>query len=215
MEKQPATVIFDFDGTLANSLELIFKLYNEHAEQFGYLPLKAEEFPELRRMGYKKAMKAKRVKVRMIPKMVLTMSKEMRLRMDEVKPYSGIIEVIKSLQENGFSVGVLTSNQAPLVKEFLSSHDFPELDFVVSEKTLFGKDKALKKIIKRFGLNRDQILYVGDEPRDVTACHKIGIPVVGVAWGFAGVEGFESEPPDVLVRTPEELLNTIIKLSQE
>lgn len=215
MEKAPATVIFDFDGTLANSLDLVFKLYNEHATQFGYIPLKLEEMPRLRRLGYRKAMRAKNIKMRMLPKMVLTISREMRQRMDEVEPYLGIIDVLKSLQKEGFSIGILTSNQAGVVTEFLKVHNFPEFDFVVSEKTLFGKDKALKRILKRFGLDKNQVLYVGDEPRDVTACRKIGISVVGVSWGLAGKEGFENESPDVLVETPEQLYDTIIKMSQE
>lgn len=147
MEKAPATVIFDFDGTLANSLDLVFKLYNEHAAQFGYIPLKLEEMPRLRRLGYRKAMRAKNIKMRMLPKMVLTISREMRQRMDEVEPYLGIIDVLKSLQKEGFSIGILTSNQAGVVTEFLKVHNFPEFDFVVSEKTLFGKDKALKRIL--------------------------------------------------------------------
>lgn len=210
-----ATVIFDFDGTIANSLDLLFKLYNEHATHFGYLPLEISEFSELRKLGYKKSMKKKGIKVRMLPKMIVTIGREMRARMEEVKPYPGVKEVIDELHSKGFSVGVLTSNQAPLVNEFLRTHGFAELDFVVSEKTLFGKDKALRKIINRLELDVDQVLYVGDEPRDVTACRKVGVPIVGVSWGLAGKEGFEAEPPDVLVETSDELLKTIIGLSQE
>lgn len=210
-----ATVIFDFDGTLANSLELLFRLYNEHVPHFGYLPLEVSEFSELRRLGYKKAMKKKGIKVRLLPKMIVTIGREMRQRMDEVQPYDGIIEMLNSLQAQGFRIGVLTSNQAPLVKEFFAHHNFPEFDFVVSEKTLFGKDKALKKILKRFALDVDQVLYVGDEPRDVTACRKVGIPIIGVTWGLAGKEGFEAEAPDMLADTPKQLLDTIVQLAQE
>jgi HAD superfamily hydrolase (TIGR01549 family) len=210
-----ATVIFDFDGTLANSVDLMFRLYNDHAEQFGYVQMKREEFPEIRRMGYSKAMRLKKVKVRMLPKIILTLGKEMRASMDEVKPYVGIVETLHSLQKYGFSIGILTSNQAGLVDEFLKVHKFPEFDFVVSEKTLFGKDKALKRIFKRFGLDRDQVVYVGDEPRDVTASRKARIRSIAVTWGLGGTEAFEKEKPDILVSTPDELLQKIITLSQE
>lgn len=207
------TVIFDFDGTLANSIDLVFRLYNEHVEQFGYLPLTKEEFPSLRRLGYKKAMKAKHIRYTMLPRIVVTIGREMRQHMDEVLPYDGIVEMLKGLRQNGFSIGVLTSNQASLVKEFFSKHNFPEFDFVVSEKTLFGKDKALKRILKRHGLHREQVIYVGDEPRDVVASHKAGIQVIGVSWGLGGVEGLQPAKPDVLVSTPQELLDTISRLA--
>lgn len=203
------TIIFDFDGTLANSVDLIFDLYNEHATEFGYDPVAWDEIPELRRMSYAKAMKTKKVKARRLPKILLTLSKEMHSRMDDVQPYAGIVEVLHELRKLGFSIGVLTSNQAPLVNTFFKKHSFPLFDFVVSEKTIFGKDKALKRIIKRYGLDSSQIIYIGDEPRDVTASRKAGVRVIGVSWGIAGLEGFEKVIPDTLVHTPGELLAII------
>lgn len=213
MAKQ-ATIIFDFDGTLANSVDLIFNLYNGHAEQFGYLPVHKSEIPKLRRMGYKKAMKLKNIRYRTVPRIILTLSRKMRARMNEVKPYDGIIDTLHALQQQGFSIGVLTTNQTPLVKEFFITHGFPSFDFVVSEKTMFGKEKALKKIIRRFDLSPEQVLYVGDEPRDVQASRKAGIQVIGVSWGLGGEEGFEAATPDAVVKTPKELLATISKMAQ-
>jgi phosphoglycolate phosphatase len=210
-----ATIIFDFDGTLANSVDLMFDLYNSHTEEFGYLPVKREEFPEIRRMGYAKVMRLKKIKARRLPKIISVLSREMRKSMDEVNPYDGIVSVLFDLQKMGFSIGVLTSNQTSLVQDFFKKHAFPNFDFVVSEKTIFGKDKALKKIIRRLGLECEQVLYVGDEPRDVTASHKAGIQVIGVTWGLAGNEGFETIIPDKIVHTPKELLDTISELSQE
>ena len=210
-----ATIIFDFDGTLANTVDLVFRLYNDHASEFGYQKVKREEIPELRRMGYKKAMKLKGIKYRKAPKMAIIISRDMRQHMGEVEPYDGIVDVLSELQSKGFSIGVLTSNDASLVKEFFERHDFPSFDFIVSEKTYFGKEKALKRIMKRFELQKDQILYVGDEPRDVNSSHKAQIQVIGVTWGLGGEEGFEKNIPDEIVRTPKELLDTVLKLSQE
>jgi phosphoglycolate phosphatase len=204
-----ATIIFDFDGTLANSVDLMIDLYNSHASEFSYLPVEREEFPKLRRMGYAKAMRYKKIKARRLPKIVSVLSKEMRNSMHNVEPYNGIVEVLKELQTEGFSVGVLTSNQAALVEDFFVKHKFPNFDFVVSEKTIFGKDKALRKIIKRYSLDKNNILYVGDEPRDIVASHKAGVRAIGVSWGLASIEGFESIVPDALVHTPKELIKTI------
>jgi len=193
----------------------MFDLYNSHTEEFGYLPIAKDEFTDIRRMGYTKAMRMKKIKARRLPRILMTLSKEMHDHMDAVHPYAGIVEMLYSLQKSGYSIGVLTSNQASLVHEFFLKHSFPVFDFVVSEKTIFGKDKALKRIIKRNGLDKNQILYVGDEPRDVTASRKAGVHVIGVTWGLAGVEGFEKIAPDKLVKSPNELLDTIKVMSQE
>lgn len=207
------TVIFDFDGTLANSVDLMFELYNSHTDEFGYLPIAREEFPAMRRMGYAKAMRTKKIKARRLPKIALTLSREMHDRMDVVSPYKGVVEMLNRLKEQGMTIGVLTSNQTPLVNEFFKKHSFPDFDFVVSEKTIFGKDKALKKIIKRYELERSQIVYVGDEPRDITASRKAKVKVIGVSWGLAGTEGFEKVKPDYLVNTPLQLEERLTKLA--
>lgn len=208
-----ATVIFDFDGTLANTVDLIVRIYNEHAEAFGAEKVSEKEFNKLRKLGYKKAMKLKKIKYRVVPRVAMTVLKEMRLHMDEVEPYKGIVDVLHELKKKGFSIGVLTSNQAVIANEFFNAHKFPKFDFVVSEKTLFGKDRALRRIIKRYGLENNQVLYVGDEPRDVTASHKAGIQVLGVSWGLAGREGFRHHMPDKIVDTPRELQEVIFELA--
>lgn len=208
-----ATVIFDFDGTLANTVDLIVRIYNEHAEMFGAEKVSEKEFNKLRKLGYKKAMKLKKIRYRAVPRVAMTVLKEMRLHMDEVEPYKGIVDVLHELKKKGFSIGVLTSNQAVIANEFFNAHKFPKFDFVVSEKTLFGKDRALRRIIKRYGLENNQVLYVGDEPRDVTASHKAGIQVLGVSWGLAGREGFRHHMPDKIVDTPRELQEVIFELA--
>ncbi len=208
------TVIFDFDGTLANTVELIARLYNEHAGEFGVLPVKEDEFESLREMGYKKAMKLKKVRFSRLPKMVRTILKEMRQQMGEVEPYEGIIEVLERLKARGISIGVLTSNESGLVHEFLRVHNFPSFDFVVSEKTYFGKEKALKRIMKRRGLNREDVIYVGDEPRDIVSSKKAGVRSFGVTWGLGGRTGLMKSPPDHLVNTPDELYQEIVRVTQ-
>ncbi len=206
-------VIFDFDGTLANSISLAIRLYNDHAEQFKALPLSEDELPELRRIvrehGYAKAVKSKGVRLSRLPAMVYTIGREMRQHMSEVKPYDGIVEVLQELKARGYRLGVLTSNQEHLVREFLETHQYPLFDFIVSEKTLFGKDKALRKIMKKFALDTRGVVYVGDEPRDVVACRKADIAVIGVSWGLAGVEGFGRAEPDILIHEPAQLVEAV------
>ncbi len=209
-------VIFDFDGTLADSIGLAIRLYNQHAEHFGADQVTEDELPGLRKavrdLGYAKAMKLKNIRLSRLPAMVLTIGKEMRSHMAEVKPYGGIVQALETLKAKGYRLGVLTSNQEHLVREFLETHQYPLFDFIVSEKTLFGKDKALKRIIKKFALDKRGVVYVGDETRDTTACAKASIDVIGVSWGVAGPEGFTKAPPTVLINSPKELVGAVESL---
>ncbi len=208
------TVIFDFDGTLANTLDLVARIYNENAHNYGALQIDMKDYNEYRKLGYKKAMKKINIRWTVLPRLVLFVSREMKKHMGEVKPYDGVVEVLTDIQKQGISIGVLTSNDGALVHEYLENNNFPVFDFIVSEKTMFGKEKALKRIMKRHGLQRERVVYVGDEPRDITACNKAGIKVIGVTWGVGGREGLAHTPPDWLVDTPEELKLTILENSK-
>jgi HAD superfamily hydrolase (TIGR01549 family) len=187
------------------------RLYNAIGPAYGALPVDSSEFDELRKLGYKKAMKSKKIRFRMLPKLVLHISKEMKQHMGEVKPCDGVVPMLYDLQKRGVSLGILTSNNAALVQDFLVENNFPDFDFVVSEKTLFGKEKALKRIMKRHRLEKEQVIYVGDEPRDVISSKRAGVKVFGVTWGIGGKEGLKKTPPDRLADTADELAAHIIE----
>ena len=208
------TIIFDFDGTLADSLELMLKLYNDSADDFGSLPVDITEVDELRKLGYKKAMKVKKIRLTTLPKLALHVAREMKHHMHEVSPHEGIIPMLEQLQRSGISIGILTSNNAALVQDFLETNKFPEFDFVVSEKTLFSKEKALKRIMKRHHLKKEQVIYIGDEPRDVLSSQRAGVKVFGVSWGLAGRVGLSKNPPDRIADTTDELYQYIIEAIQ-
>ena len=209
-------VIFDFDGTLADSIRLAIRLYNDHAAHFGALPVSESDIPKLRQIvrddGYTAALREKHIRISRLPSLVLTISKEMKAHMKEVLPYEGIIVALEELKAKGYRLGVLTSNQEHLVREFLETHNYPLFDFIVSEKTLFGKDKALKRILKKFQLQKEEVVYVGDEIRDTSACRKARIEVIGVGWGIAGPDGFVKAMPTKLIKSPEELVPTVESL---
>jgi phosphoglycolate phosphatase len=205
--------VFDFDGTLANSIALGLEVYNEYAPKYKSDPISLDEFPELRKHTYAEAMKMKHIRLSMLPAMILQLRKVMKDRMDSVQPYDGIVPVLEELTALGYKLAVVTSNAADLVEQFLERHNFPPFEFVWAEKNLFGKDKALRHIIKRKKIAASQMIYVGDEPRDVVACKKVGIKVVGVSWGLGGREGFHIAAPDLLVDETSQLTDAIKRLS--
>jgi phosphoglycolate phosphatase-like HAD superfamily hydrolase len=83
--------------------------------------------------------------------------------------------------------------------------------FIHSELNLFGKSGALDKMLKKYKLHKPDVLYVGDEVRDIEACKKVGVDIVSVTWGFNSREVLEKYQPNKLVGTPEELLQCIRK----
>ena len=114
-------------------------------------------------------------------------------------------DVLQEMEENNIMVGVLTSNSKKNVFKFINKHNLYMFTFI--ENTgLRGKEKKLLKLIAKYGMDKKQVLYVGDEIRDVKAMKEIGIDIAAVDWGYNHRESLEDSDPDYLVSEPEELL---------
>ncbi len=208
MQKKKA-VIFDFDGTLADSLAVLIESYNAIAPRYRMNPVDVTDLPELRKMTYSQLFKRANIRKFMLPLIIRAGTKELKKRRRKVVLYPGIASMLQQLVDSGYQVGILTSNDSTVVEKILSEHQVAGLNFIVSERSLFAKHKAFKKIEKQHNLEARDILYVGDESRDVSACRKAGVTVVGVTWGLGGNEAFERTPADAVVSSVPELRNTI------
>ena len=81
-------------------------------------------------------------------------------------------------------MGILTSNSSQNVKEFLKNHQLDVFDFTHSVSKFWGKSSGLKRLIRKYKLKPDHLLYIGDEIRDLEAAKKAGIRFAAVTWGY-------------------------------
>jgi phosphoglycolate phosphatase-like HAD superfamily hydrolase len=70
---------------------------------------------------------------------------------------------------------------------------------------LYEKAGLLKKLIDVLAIPAGEVVYIGDETRDITAGKKCGVKTIGVTWGLNGRESLLAENPDWLVCNPEQL----------
>ncbi|NIP95581.1 MAG: HAD hydrolase-like protein, partial [Akkermansiaceae bacterium] len=111
------------------------------------------------------------------------------------------------LRENADCFGILTSNDTANVETFLRSHGLRDLfTFVSATQKLSGKSKYLRAIARTFSLQPPQMLYIGDELRDIRAARKANIAAAAVTWGLNSEESLAAENPRFLVRSPAQLL---------
>ena len=87
-------------------------------------------------------------------------------------------------------------------------------DFVHSGKNIFGKDKVLLRLLHKYKIKRNSVIYVGDETRDIEALKRIKIPIIAVSWGFNSHSILEKFNPNALIDDPRELLGKINDLSE-
>jgi len=96
------------------------------------------------------------------------------------------------------------------VTEFLKANDLDNLfDFIYSGVTIFGKTTIINNVLKQQQIKLQEVIYVGDETRDIEASKKANIKVIAVTWGFNSPEVLARQNPDFLVHQPSELLEII------
>lgn len=200
-------IIFDFDGTIADSFEAVWKISNKLAAEFGYPVTQAGDISQLKNLSSKEVIKQSKLSPFKIPFLVRRLRKELRRELSDVQTFPGIEPVLRSLKQQGHRLGIVTSNSCENVTAFLTAQNLLDIfDFVESGLALFGKDKVIRRVVKRRRLNLADLIYVGDETRDIEAARKIGIQIISVTWGFNSSQALAAENPDFLIHQPEELL---------
>ncbi len=208
-------VIFDFDGTLVNTTDLALSIYNRVAASYRCKPIPPEDRHLLFSSKLKELMDRYKVNSFKLFLLQFRIRKELHKHIENFEPIAHIEKALIELQEAGYKCGILTSNAKKNVEHFLDIKGLSGLfDFVYQSKHFFGKDLALHQLIKLEKLKKEQVVYVGDEIRDMQASKRAGIPMVAVSWGFTPHSVFEKQPTDKLAHSPVELKACIDGLFQ-
>lgn len=206
MSNEIKEIIFDFDGTLADTFDLSIEILNKIKGEFGFGQISKERVDEFRNSGFKDVIKSVHIPIFKLPWIIKKHQKEMEKELIKIKIFPQMDAVLKELKLRGYVLGVLTSNSKNNVKKVFDNNRINYFDYIYSGKNIFGKDKKLKSIIKSRGLVKEQVVYIGDEVRDIEACKKAGIKIVAVAWGYNSKEALEKLRPEYLINKPEEIL---------
>ncbi len=199
-------IIFDFDGTLCDSLDVAVSVVNKFADEYGFD--KITDIEKMRGMTPMENMKNLGVSKIKLPFIVRKIQKDLRKRIDELKPFSVMKEILKYLKkEKKASLLLLSSNNIDNVLYFLNKYNMNYFDVFCTKVSTFGKSEAIKNIIKKakLDISRDKVYYIGDEERDIRACKKAKIPIISRAWGICSYKHLKNSNPEFLCSSPSEL----------
>ena len=201
-------IIFDFDGTLADTEEANFVIYQKLAEKYNLRNITMDELGHLKKMNAKDVMTYVEVKKRYLPFLLKKGKNLLSQNIQNIrlcKP--DVLHTVCKLKEMGLKTAIITTNSKTNVKLFLEAHNADYFDLIVSA-TMFGKEPKMKKIVKKEKekINLSEFLYVGDEIRDITAAKNAGMDIASVAWGYNTVESLKKHEPTYLIYEPSELI---------
>lgn len=202
-----STFIFDFDGTLADSVETLLEIANSLADEFDFAPLDAAEFERLRGMSSRAILQEGRISVWKLPQLVRRLKREQQRRMEQIELVGGMAQALQGLKARGDRLGIATSNSAENLQHLLDRDGLSELfDFKVTSITLFGKARALRRMVRQHNLDPADTIYIGDEVRDMQAAADVGLHSLGVSWGFNTPAALEAAGAEFVLERPADML---------
>lgn len=207
-------VVFDFDGTLADSVDAIVIAVNDTLRRFGY---EARPQPDIvDHMG--RGLRALYTWATGLDDLAALgpVVDATRARYSEVwRPHTavfpGIPELLADLRARGAAVCVLSNKGHDATVE-VAEGLFPAGTFEhvhgISEGWPGKPDPTgLLRMIASVGSVPERALMVGDMSVDVRVARAAGVRSVGVTWGFQGIAAFDEDPPDLLASTPGQILD--------
>ncbi len=209
MDKKITTLLFDLDGTLIDTNELIIASFLHTLEHY-----------------YPNQYKREDVYAFIGPSLLETFSGLDRERAEEmiehyrehnhlhhdllVQEYEGVYETILALKERGYKLGIVTTKMSKAVERGLIKGRLDSLFDVVVTLDDVKKPKPdpepIELALKLIGSSADETIMVGDNSHDILAGKNAGTKTAGVAWALKGREYLEQYGPDYMLDNMRDLL---------
>lgn len=200
-------ILFDLDGTLVNTKDFVIKTLNKLSGEFGYDYIDEHDIQILRNTRSRNFLKVLGIPIWKAPFIVKKIKKLLAKEIDNMNFIDGMEDVLLELKQKGHTLGVLTSNSKENTTEFLKKYHGKYFEPRYTGIGIFSKKRIFKKILKEKHLNSTDIIYVGDETRDIISSQKAGIKIIAVTWGFNSEKILKSLNPDYIANNPKEILN--------
>ena len=208
-------IFFDFDGTIADTLNTIVNITNRLAIQLNYKPITKEEITQLKNLNSRQIIKKSGISILKFPWLISKVKSELSQEIKSIKTFPEITETLIELRKYVPYLGILSSNSQENILAFLENNNLQTLfDFIYTEAPIFSKSRAINKILKQQKFRPEAIIYVGDETRDVEAAKRSCIKAIAVSWGFNSKEVLAEQNPDFLIHQPRDLVEVIKRLQQ-
>ena len=205
-----SAIIFDFDGTIANSFDYVLDFLTDQAHTARLEGTERQELRGLSMVAMARSLGHSRWR---LPMLFVRGKRIMTRAINEVQPFDGMPEVIRKLHAEGHELFVLSSNNLVNVHKFLHEHELHEYFLeIYGGVGMFGKASALRRLLKEQQLALEDSLYIGDELRDIEAAQSIRMHIIGVLWGFAKPHDLRALKPTAVAEVPTDIIKIIEEL---
>ena len=198
-------IIFDFDGTLADSARWFVETLNELAPRHGFQPVTEAEAEMLRGFGTAEIIAHLGVARWRMPFIAAAFRRRAARDIARIRLFDDVDAVLATLHHSGAVLAVVSSNAESNVRHVLG----PETAALVAHfdcgAGLFDKARRFRRLIRRTGMSPADTLCIGDEQRDMHAAHAVGAAAGAVLWGYATRDMLLSCRPTLTFEHPRDI----------
>lgn len=206
-----ALVIFDFDGTLADSWPWAVGAINDAADRFGFRRADGCELEALRGLPTREILRRLQVPLVRVPRIAAYLRQRAVDDAASIPRFVGVDVLLPALAARGIKLAVASSNAEATVRQVLGPALCANLALLSCGASLFGKDARLRQILRRLRVPAAQAILIGDEVRDIEAARAVGIACGAVLWGYATPALLRSARPDVVFSSVDEIAPALIR----
>lgn len=199
-------VIFDFDGTLADSWPWFLEQLEVAAGRFGIRRVAPEEIADLRRLSSREILQSLQVPLWKLPAIASHFRKAALAQVDRIQLFPGIADMLRSLRAADVRLAIASSNDEQVVRSVLGSELSRLMDGLECGASMFGKTKRIVRLLKTFAVPADRALLIGDETRDADAAQEAGVAAAAVLWGYGDTTAFVDAPLVARFHHPDEIV---------
>jgi len=202
-------VIFDFDGTIVDSLPGVIKVLEGFTHH--RVSLHDEKvMAEYRQKSIMQLVRKMRISQWKWPILALMGRRLFRHHLRSVHVHDGLPELIKKLH-GSVKLYVLSTNRVDNIQKYLSWHGLDQyFTEIYGEASFFSKNRKMRQLLNREGLDPADVWCVGDEVIDVKSAHATSMKVIAVTWGYASRVGLMKHKPEFIVDTSEALSEVLL-----
>ena len=202
-------VLFDFDGTLADSLDWFLGIFDQVADHFGYRRLAPGDRERLRGLDTHAILRHLDVPAWKLPLIARHLRALAARDIAKIRLFPGVATMLSALNAGGLQMAVVSSNSERNVRSVLgpaASH----VTHYACGANLFGKASKVRSVLRATRADPRATILVGDEARDVEAAEATGIDSAAVAWGYADPAFLRSLSPTLFFERVEEIAPALI-----
>jgi phosphoglycolate phosphatase len=198
--------IFDFDGTLADSLPWFRASFQDMITRFDLAPVRDDEVEGLRGLSAREIMARLKVSMWQLPAIVSDMRKRKLAAASEISLFDGIPALLSDLQRAGIQTAIVSSDSEASVRQVLGTAAGLITRFDCGA-AVFGKHWKFRRVARKLGAKPSETICIGDEIRDIEAARAAGMDSGAVAWGY-------TLPTALHAAGPTHLFNSIQEITQ-